>query len=155
MSCYLAPVDARVAVPFEAPACNYCPGHRGQEYDVARDTPVRAAAAGVATFVGIVVGVRYVVVAHDDGIRATYGMLSDADVILGERVVAGQLVGWSSTRLYFGLKASDDTPLDPSLFVAVATRRPRLVPTDGSTSRPAAQRARSCPAPVPRGRSSR
>ena len=53
----------RSSIPFRAPACAYCPGNRGLEYDAAVGSPVRAAAAGTVTFAGVVAGVRYVVVA--------------------------------------------------------------------------------------------
>lgn len=153
--CYLPPVNATVDVSFEAPACTYCPGQRGNEYEVSPGTPVHAAAAGMVTFAGVVVGVRYVVVVHDDGIRSTYGVLHRTAVAVDQRVDAGQVIGWSTSRLYFGLKAADGTPLDPNGLLAVATRRARLVPTTDSPSRPAVERPPSCSASVPRGRSPR
>jgi len=154
-TCYLPPVAAPIVVPFEAPACPFCPGQRGLEYELSPGTPVRAAAPGVVTFAGVVVGVRYVVVRHDDSNSATYGMLRRSELAAGDRVAAGAVVGSASDRLYFGLKRPDGEPLDPTGLLAVATRRARLIPTDGTPSRPATQRLPSCPASVPRGGSPR
>ena len=155
VACYLPPVAAPVTDPFVAPACAYCPGHRGNGYDLPPGSVVRAVAPGEVTFAGVVVGVRYIVVRHDDGISATYGRLRDNRVRVGERIAAGQVVATSTATLYVGLKAADDTPLDPALYLAVSTRRPRLVPTDGSPARPAAERAPSCPAVVRTGAGAR
>lgn len=153
--CYPPPVTAPIAVPFEAPACTYCPGQRGVEYELASGTVVRAAAAGTVTFAGVVVGIRYVVVLHDDAIGATYGMLRSSSLAAGDRVVAAQIIGTSSEGLYFGLKDPAGEPLDPTGLLAVTTRRPRLVPTDGTAPRQAEQRPSRCPGTVPRGGSPR
>lgn len=154
-TCYLPPVAAPIDVPFVAPACPYCPGQRGLEYELPAGSSVRAAAGGVVSFAGVVVGVRYVVVLHDDEIQATYGMLESSSLTAGDRVAAAQVIGRSSTRLYFGLKDPEGEPLDPTDLLAVSTRRPRLVPTDGTASRPARERPPTCPGTVPRGRSPR
>ena len=154
-TCYLPPVTARIVVPFEAPACPYCPGQRGLEYELVPGSTVRAAASGLVTFAGVVVGVRYVVVRHDDGTSATYGMLDVSALRAGDAVAAGQIVGTSTRRLYFGLKDSAGEPIDPTALLAIPSRRPRLVPVDGTPPRPATERAPSCSAPVPRGRSPR
>ena len=53
-----------VVDPFRAPACAWCPGNRGLEYAPPPGPPVRAVAAGVVTFTGVVAGTRYVVVDH-------------------------------------------------------------------------------------------
>ncbi len=144
-ACYLPPVPVPIAEPFVAPACRYCPGHRGVEYDLAPGTRVGAAAAGEVTFSGVVAGIRYLVVLHTDGIRATYGSLQNSAVGSGDSVTAGDVVAISTDRLYFGLRSPDGTPLDPADYLAVVTRRARLVPIDGSRSRPAASRAPTCP----------
>ena len=72
-ACFPPPVEATVAVAYREPACRYCAGHRGIDFDSRPGDSVRAVAAGEVTFAGSVAGTRYVVVAQADGLRATYG----------------------------------------------------------------------------------
>ena len=50
-------VTVPVVDPFRAPACSYCPGNRGLEYQPASGSVAVAAAAGTVTFSGVVAGV--------------------------------------------------------------------------------------------------
>jgi murein DD-endopeptidase MepM/ murein hydrolase activator NlpD len=134
-SCLRPPVDAPVPRPFDAPACQWCAGHRGLTYQVPRDTAVRAAAAGVVTFSGLVVDVRYVVVRHSDGLLATYGGLESTTLSTGDRVAAGATIGRSGPELYFGLRSAPDTYVDPEPLIGELVVQPYLVPTDGSPAR--------------------
>jgi murein DD-endopeptidase MepM/ murein hydrolase activator NlpD len=134
--CLRPPVDAPVARPFDAPVCPWCAGHRGLGYSVAPGTIVRAAAAGVVTFSGVVVGVRYVVVRHADGVLATYGGLASSTLRQGDPVVAGARVGVSGTELHFGLRTGPDAYVDPAPLLGELVVVPYLVPTDGSPPRP-------------------
>ena len=133
--CYPPPVPAPVAVPYTAPACAYCPGHRGLEFHVPNGSPVAAVAGGVVTFAGVVVGTRYVVVLQTDGLRATYGMLSQLAVTKGSVVVARQTVGQSDSRVYFGLRNPAGEPVDPTGLIGRLRGRPRLLPIDGTPPR--------------------
>jgi|JI8StandDraft_1071087.scaffolds.fasta_scaffold335355_1 murein DD-endopeptidase MepM/ murein hydrolase activator NlpD len=135
-TCYLPPVPAPITVPYVAPACKYCPGTRGVRYTLAPGTAVVAAAAGTVTFAGSVAGVRYLVVLHTDGLRATYGSLATHSVAAGQVVVQGAEVGRSGEQLYFGLRAADGTPIDPTPLLGQILRRARLVPADGAAPRP-------------------
>ena len=130
-ACYPPPVVAPIAVPYAQPACAFCPGHRGVEYEFAASTSVRAVSAGTVTFSGVVAGTRYLVVLQPDGMRATYGMLAAATPITGDRVLAGQVVGLSSRRLYFGFRDASNAPIDPTPMLGRLVGRPRLVPLDG------------------------
>ncbi len=141
--CLIPPVRAPIVVFFRAPSCPWCPGQRGIEYGIGTSVSVRAAAAGLVTFTGVVVGVRYAVVTQFDGFVATYGMLDDTSLRTGEYVSAGQLVGHASSRLYFGLRR-DGTYVDPVPRLGVASTRPRLVPSDGSRRRPARDGPPTC-----------
>jgi murein DD-endopeptidase MepM/ murein hydrolase activator NlpD len=143
--CLIPPVHAPVVVPFRLPACPYCSGHRGIEYAVDELGAVHAVAGGVVTFSGVVAGTGYVVVEHDDGIVATYGMLDDTPLHRGESVRAGQLIGRASPRLYFGLRRAGEY-IDPLPLLATQTFRHRLVPTDGSSARPRTKGVPTCPA---------
>ncbi len=143
-TCYLPPVEAPIAKPFVAPACVYCPGHRGVEYDLLPGTAVRAAGSGIVTFAGVVAGTRYVVVLDRDGISATYGFIRSSTARPGDQVQVGQVIAVSGNLLYFGLRDGDGTPLDPTHRLAVASRRARLVPVDGSPRRAPAVTKPSC-----------
>lgn len=133
--CWSSPVDAPVVDPYRAPPCPYCPGNRGLEFGPRPGEPVRAVAGGVVSFAGVVAGVRYVVVDHGDGLRATYGRLDTASARRGSRVAAGERVGTTTDRFYFGLRrgvAPDDVPVDPTPMLGVRRYPARLVPADGS-----------------------
>jgi murein DD-endopeptidase MepM/ murein hydrolase activator NlpD len=134
--CWAPPVEAPVTDPFRAPRCEWCPGNRGIEYGPTAGQVVSAVAAGSVEFAGTVAGTRYVVVAHDDGLRATYGRLRTVAVGQGATIRAGQRIGTTGTVFYFGLRRGD-APVDPTPFLGVEEWPTRLVPADGS------------PAPVP------
>jgi murein DD-endopeptidase MepM/ murein hydrolase activator NlpD len=146
-ACWRPPVDAPIADPFREPTCRWCPGNRGLEYDTRDGQPVRAVAAGRVVFAGLVARVRYVVVRHGDGRRATYGRLVDATVRSGDLVVAGTVVGRAGASFHFGLRVGDEY-VDPAPHLGELVRRARLVPVDGTpgnAGRPATLR---CPAGV-------
>jgi murein DD-endopeptidase MepM/ murein hydrolase activator NlpD len=134
-ACWAPPVPGPVVEPFRAPLCEFCAGHRGLEFSSPPGSAVVAVEAGVVTFSGSVAGIRYVVVAHADGIRATYGSLAATEVGQGQRVVAGQRLGTSGPRLYFGLRRGQQY-LDPGPWFGRPAGRPRLVPLDGRYRRP-------------------
>lgn len=133
--CWKPPVPGPIVDHFRAPACPYCPGHRGVEFAADANDPVRAVGAGVVTFAGDVAGTGYVVVEHADAMKLTYGRLSEIRVGRGDRVVAGAILGEATGRLYFGLRIRDDY-VDPEPFLGRLAGRPRLVPLDGTPRRP-------------------
>jgi murein DD-endopeptidase MepM/ murein hydrolase activator NlpD len=133
--CWSPPVEAPVVDPYRAPACTYCPGNRGIEYGPAPGQPVKAVAGGRVTFAGVVVATRYVVIDHEDGLRATYGRLATMAVVRGQAVAAGDRIGTTTTGLYFGLRRGtppNDTPVDPTAMLGVRRYPARLVPADGT-----------------------
>ncbi len=133
-TCYLPPVQSPIVDPFRAPSCLYCAGNRGLEFLPPAGSRVTAAAAGVVEFNGVVAGVRYLVVTHADGRSATYGRLASSSVTAGARVEAGQVLGATTQRFYFGLREGDRY-IDPAPFLGTPRYRPRLVPLDGSAPR--------------------
>jgi murein DD-endopeptidase MepM/ murein hydrolase activator NlpD len=143
--CYQSPVDSPVVDPFRSPACSFCPGNRGLEYQPPAGSQVVAAAGGVVKFTGVVAGVRYVVIVQSDGRSATYGRLASARVVVGATVAMGDVVGASTDHFYFGLREGDRY-VDPAPYIGVARYRPRLVPVDGSPSRPAPRPTMVCAA---------
>ena len=145
-SCYQPPITAPVIDPFRAPACSYCPGNRGLEYQPAAGSQVIAAAAGTVAFSGVVAGVRYLVVAQVDGRTATYGRLAAALPPVGAGVEPGQIVGRTTNRFFFGLRQGDRY-VDPAPFIGVLRYRPRLIPNDGSAPRRPPPPTLRCAAP--------
>jgi murein DD-endopeptidase MepM/ murein hydrolase activator NlpD len=138
MPCWSPPVDAPVVDPYRAPACTYCPGNRGIEFGPHAGQPVTAVQGGTVSFSGLVAGTRYVIIDHADGLRATYGRLASAAVRQGQHVGAGETIGTTTTRFYFGLRRSapDDTSVDPTAMLGVRRYRARLVPIDGTVPLP-------------------
>ena len=98
-ACWTPPVDAPIVDPYRAPACTYCPGHRGIEFGPRPGQTVRAVAGGLVSFAGTVAGTRYVVVDHGDGLRATYGRLAAVQVRRGSSVAAGDPIGTTTGTL--------------------------------------------------------
>lgn len=134
--CYHAPVSGSVVQSFRAPGCPYCSGHRGLEYETIAGSAVTAVASGVATFAGVVVGVRYVVVRQDDGLVATYGMLSTSGVRAGDLVATAQIVGSTAESFYFGLR-DGGAYIDPEPFIGRVVYQTRLIPINGRQPRAA------------------
>ena len=147
-ACWQPPVDAPVVRPFVAPACTWCAGHRGLEYRPTPGAPVRAPAAGVVVFAAPVVGVNYLVIRVVDGRRITLGLLAAIGVRQGERVVAGQVVGRSSARLFLGVRVGNHH-VDPAPLLGRTRVRPRLVPLGGHGPPPAGSSLGACAAANP------
>ncbi len=124
------PVDAPISDHFRPPSCAYCAGNRGIDYAVESETTVRAAASGVVTFAGRVGRDQFIVVAHRDGLRTTYGYLSEISVVTAEVVLAGSPLGTATGTFHFGVRQGTRY-LDPELLFGigrVSPSRGRLVP---------------------------
>jgi murein DD-endopeptidase MepM/ murein hydrolase activator NlpD len=143
--CYQPPISSPVVDAFRAPTCPYCPGNRGLEYEPPGGSRVVAASAGVVRFSGVVAGVRYLVIQQGDGRTATYGRLATVRVAVGESVAAGDVVGTTTNRFYFGLR-DGGRYIDPAPYLGAFRYPPRLVPTDGSSPRPAPPPTMRCAA---------
>lgn len=126
---YRPPVDAPVSDPFRLPHGPYGAGNRGLEYDTAPGTDVRAAADGEVTFAGVVAGARHVTVRHADGLKTTASHLASIEVVVGQRVRQGDVLGTTAGRLHFGAR-SGDAYLDPASLFAAGPVHVRLVPFD-------------------------
>lgn len=144
--CWPPPVVARVADPYREPACRWCPGNRGVEYETSPGTTVRAVAAGRVTFAGDVAGRSYVVIRLAGGWRVTYGDLGDSSLRAGDVVVARTIVGTTTDRFHFGVRDRDGYR-DPTPFIGRWSYRPRLVPVDGSPGAPAGAPVLRCDQP--------
>ena len=134
--CWRPPVAGVVIDPFRQPACTWCPGNRGIEYRVDRNSRVSAAGSGTVTFVGEVAGTLYVVVELPGGWRHTYGRLASTRVVAGDVVIAGAEIGRTATDFLFGLRVGDGYA-DPAPYLGELAGRARLVPVDGTDARAA------------------
>ena len=141
--CWQSPVDGWVVEPFREPPCPWCAGNRGIDYGIAGTQHVRTVGGGVVTFAGSVAGTRYVVVEHIDGWRLTYGKLQTLNVRRGAIVGRRSVIGTVRDSFFFGLRVND-MYRDPWPYLGVPRGRPRLVPTDGSASRPAPPASWAC-----------
>jgi murein DD-endopeptidase MepM/ murein hydrolase activator NlpD len=89
---YTLPVHGAVLRAFEAPTHTFGSGHRGVDLDARPGDAVRAAGTGRVTFAGAVGGVRWVSIAHADGVLTSYGPVGSAQVTPGDVVARGQLI---------------------------------------------------------------
>lgn len=111
------------------------PGHNGIDYGIPNGTPVNAAAAGTVSQVSFENGGygNYVKLAHQDGSKTFYtyyAHLASAAVTAGQKVKAGQRIGYSNNtgastgpHLHFGLKIDGENPaykgyVDPMPYFA-------------------------------------
>jgi murein DD-endopeptidase MepM/ murein hydrolase activator NlpD len=125
VSGWRSPIDPAIVVgPFAPPPRVWLPGHRGVDLRTAPGTPVRAAGAGVVSFVGTIAG-RGVVVIDHGGLRTTYEPVLGL-VVRGQRVRAGSVIGTvvpgtghcgSGRCLHLGLKRGREY-LDPLLVIS-------------------------------------
>jgi murein DD-endopeptidase MepM/ murein hydrolase activator NlpD len=145
-TCWFPPVQGTIVDPFRAPPCEWCAGNRGLEYRVGTDVEVRAAASGRVEFAGTVVGVDYVVIRLANGWRHTYGRLTSTTLQVGDVVFADRAVGTAADTFFFSLRVGDDYA-DPAPYLGELRTRPRLIPTDGTPSRPAPPARPRCAQP--------
>lgn len=157
-TCWPPPVVAPIRDGFRAPACRWCPGNRGIDYATRAGQPVSAVAPGDVTFAGAVSRVGYVTVRLADGRRVSYGGLTELQVITGDTVVTGQLLGTAAgDTVHLGLRAPEPPPsapdagwtsgyLDPAPWLGRWRTRVRLVPVTAGR-RPPAPTVLVCPNP--------
>lgn len=116
--------ESTVTHPFDPPANDYGPGHRGTDLAAEPDEPVLAVAAGTVVYAGRLAGRGVVSIRHAGGLRSTYEPV-DSDVSVGERVRQGQVIGSVSTGhhdcpapacLHWGMRDGSDY-LDPLVLV--------------------------------------
>lgn len=89
------PTSSRVVLrPWQAPATDYGPGHRGLDVPAGPGTPVTAPADGTVAFAGQVGGRPVVTIDHGDGLVSTLDpVLPSASVSAGMLVRRGDPVG--------------------------------------------------------------
>lgn len=105
--------------------------HTGIDIAGPRNTPIRAAAAGIVSFVGKSGGYgRTILIHHEDGRQSRYAHLERYLVTLGEEVNAGDKIAFmgssgstTGVHLHFEWRDSDHRLLDP-LVVLDSARLP-------------------------------
>ncbi|WP_328397600.1 M23 family metallopeptidase [Nocardia sp. NBC_00416] len=92
------PLRPRPAVgrPFDPPAQDWLPGHRGVDLTGTPGQPVYAAGPGTVVFAGTVAGKPVVAIVHEGGLRTTYEPVV-ATVRVGSRVSRDTEIGELST----------------------------------------------------------
>lgn len=107
---WLWPVAAPhpIVRPFVAPATPYSSGHRGIDIG-SPGTDVRAPAAGVVSFAGVVVDRPVLSIRHPGGVVSSYEPVI-SDLSVGDAVSPGQVIGTllpghcSTLCLHFGVR---------------------------------------------------
>ena len=149
---WIPPVPGKIVRPFSQPITIYAAGHRGVDFAADAGTPVRAANSGVVSFSGDVAGAQHAVIAHGNGIRTSYSFLATNNVVTGQSIRRGQVVGTTGgtggdhtgSVFHFGVRIGDRY-VDPMLLFAPPdlTEMVRLVPlaerTGADTPDPAAE----------------
>ncbi len=118
---------AGVETPFDPPAHEYAPGHRGVELRGPRPALVRAPAAGTIAFAGPVAGRPVLTIDHGDGLVTTLEPVA-ASVAAGASVRRGDVVGELASggdtapgALHFGVRR-DGVYIDPMSLVGPVER---------------------------------
>lgn len=100
--------------------------HTGVDIGIPEGTTLRAVGEGIVdkVFTGEGAIGKGLSIQFPDGTRAIYGHLSDVRVKVGERIKAGQTVGYSGNtgnstgpHLHLGLKDADGQVIDPTSLV--------------------------------------
>ena len=142
---YRPPSDAPIIDHFRPPPKPWMAGNRGIDYGTEPGAQVWAAGDGRVIFAGQVGGQLHVTVEHSDGLRTSYSFLASISVDVGNRIHGGEVVGIAGGPFHFGVRASDNSYLDPEALLAGSLRPSvRLVPgTDQGLERLDAQESRS------------
>lgn len=130
------PAAGPVTAGFDGPPARWLPGHRGVDLGAVPGTPVRAPADGVVSFAGIVVDRPVVSLRHPSWggreVLSSFEPVTPA-VGVGQRVRAGQLIGWrasgghcGSRCVHWGVRVGG-AYVDPLAMMAASVR---LLPLD-------------------------
>jgi murein DD-endopeptidase MepM/ murein hydrolase activator NlpD len=126
---YHLPVSGRVVREFgwtKDPVDGLEKFHTGIDIEASSDTPVQAVTAGKVAKIGTDPAIGcFVVVDHGGGGSTLYGQLQEIDVVLGQQIAAGQVIGSIGTQgdipgggLHFEYR-KNGRPVDPLQEVPV------------------------------------
>ena len=98
--------------------------HAGVDISAPIGTPIRAAADGVVVTAGVENGYgREVVIDHGHGLKTIYGHMSGFNVIAGQSVIRGEVIGYvghsgrtTGNHLHYEVKIHD-TPVNPHKYL--------------------------------------
>lgn len=139
---YRWPAEAPVVDRFRPPPEPWMQGNRGIDLGTEAGAPISAAADGRVVFAGPVADTLHVTILHADGLRTSYSFVGSVTVAVGDRVRVGDVVAVAGGIFHFGVRAPDDTYLDPEALLDGRLRPSvRLVPgTDDGLDALAAER---------------
>ena len=137
--CWQVPVAGPVLDGYRPPACPWCPGNRGIEYDSTAGEDVRAPVSGAITFDGQVGGQRYLTIGVGRGelaYKVTIGGLNFETSFhrIGEALSKGDLIGTAGGPVHLGVRVGGEY-VDPGRWLDGPLFAPRLVPLDSSQGR--------------------
>lgn len=96
--------------------------HNGTDYGVVLNTPIKAACDGIAWINYDALSGNYVIINHEDNYRTGYAHLARFNVVNGQKVKAGDVIGWvgmtgntTGPHLHVTLYKGTE-PLDPELY---------------------------------------
>ena len=110
---YRPPRDAEIVDRFRPPPRPWMAGNRGIDYGTSAGAQIGASADGRVIFAGEVGGALHVTIEHADGLRTSSSFLASLTVVAGDQVRAGDVIGIAGGPFHFGVRAPDDTYLDP------------------------------------------
>ena len=121
------PVNGTITSPFGErihPIFGTVRNHYGIDFNGSTGDPIVAAADGVVLFSGWRTGYgNTVLVSHGDGFTTLYAHMTDMNVLAGDDVAGGELIGWvgstgwsTGSHLHFEVRL-DGVALDPALYL--------------------------------------
>ena len=113
------PRPNRVLRPFNKPAKNWLPGHRGVDLEAAPTDPIYAAGDGTVIYAGTLAGVPTVSIEHPGGLRTTYQpvlpLVTVGDTVTGKQPIGTLALGGTHgyPGLQWGAKFGADDYINP------------------------------------------
>ncbi|RKW24611.1 MAG: M23 family metallopeptidase [Corynebacterium sp.] len=113
------PRPNRVLRPFNKPAKNWLPGHRGVDLEAAPTDPIYAAGDGTVIYAGTLAGIPTVSIEHPGGLRTTYQpvlpLVAVGDTVTGQQPIGTLAPGGTHgyPGLQWGAKFGADDYINP------------------------------------------
>ena len=113
------PRPNRVLRPFNKPAKNWLPGHRGVDLEATPTDPIYAAGDGTVIYAGTLAGIPTVSIEHPGGLRTTYQpvlpLVAVGDTVTGQQPIGTLAAGGTHgyPGLQWGAKYGVDDYINP------------------------------------------